>query len=140
MKERLSRKMAKDRIATFEQGLEVDAAFCWEREPHLDPDQTTLDKAIPQTPGRRSGKKGKKIWRMEYQWRSAEDFKKYAWWFFERKEGYSDSWNKLDSFISPRSASDHFRSMRPTTYWDCVSGRNFRIRNLQTGEVIQLGK
>lgn len=109
------------------------------------PEELTKDKAKLVHAGK-PAKKGKKIFLIEYKWKSQEDFVKYRrpyWKGFT----YSDQWQHNDfgcRFHTLEGARDSFKTIRPhmglnnQVFHDPVSGRNWRIRNEVTGEITEL--
>lgn len=132
-RETITRKMVNDRLTEFEKT----------RLPAEGPEPGLLDKANPNKIGSRKDKR-KKVWLLEYKWLNEDDFKKYHTRQLFGSPKYStewqnERWNK--KFRDERTARDHFRSFNGHglgTFWDRTTGREYRLRNTETGEIITL--
>lgn len=99
-------------------------------------------------PVNKPGKKKSKDWVVEYKWKSIEDFNKYPKTWF-RSDTYSEEWRPIqfgNKFITLKSAIqsiDQFmkvarayhKSDLMSGFYDDKFGKDYRVRNLKTGEI-----
>jgi hypothetical protein len=123
MKDRISRKMQHDRLHE------------WNKTHHPDefPESSFMDKAVPNS-DHKSTKSKKKVWWLEFQWKSEKDFNIYKkdWWFFLTEKVYNEEWRKNtfgNKFVRLQDLENSFRTMNQ------IEGRNWRGRNTETGEI-----
>ena len=81
---------------------------------------------------KRKRPKPKRDWAIEFRWLSVDDWKKHK---FMHDDEFTLAWKESGKFETKESALYNIRNSKPGTYIDLVSGREFRIKNLITGDV-----
>lgn len=123
----ITRKMSNDRLHEWSKT----------NAPDEHPEPMLLDKASPAAVKKSRARK-KKVWHIEWQWQNINMFKLYhhkAW----KTGDFSDKWQAQlfgGKFVTLADAENSFKTLKPTQYFDRFSGRNWRIRNIETGEII----
>jgi hypothetical protein len=100
-------------------------------------------------PVSKPGKKKSKEWIVEYKWKSLEEYNKYPKKWY-RSDVYSEEWrsiaysNKFHTSKSAIQSIDQFIKVAKayhkndlmTGWYDDKFGKDYRVRNLKTGETI----
>ncbi len=103
------------------------------------PEELLLDKARAKLLHKQSKKK-EKIFIVEHQWQTESDFVKYAYHKWYGEEVFSDSWRSSRwgaKYTTLEGARNYLKTLRPDEkeWRNEVTGRNFRVRNTETGEL-----
>lgn len=130
--EKISKKQAHDRITEWLKTGQPDEFL----ETHL------FDKAKLNKSGRKNNNV-KKVWFIEFKWNSLDDYKKYSKNFWFGVETYETKWQsrkRCSKYKTAKDAINRYRQMRggPREMFDDLSGRTFRLRNIHTGQIIDL--
>lgn len=121
--------------------VQTHPAFNFELpDAEASPEADLVDKARFKLAGKGTPRKKEKIWYLEYHWMSKDHHAKHKSWLL-RNQAYTSQWTRNTfghKFMTLAGAQDHFKTMRPTTYFNDIEGRDWRIRNTRTGEIYTL--
>jgi hypothetical protein len=101
-------------------------------------------------PVSKPGKKKSKDWMIEYRWKSLQEYNKYPKRWY-RSDTYSEEWrpvkysNKFHTSKAAIQSIDQFMKVSQsyhknnllTGFYDDNFGKDFRVRNLKTGEIYE---
>jgi hypothetical protein len=104
------------------------------------PEAHLMDKARFKLLSRPRGRRKPKVWWLECQWFDLEAFDKHRHWLWDKE--FIEHWHLPNpwgnKFMTLAGAKDHYKTMRPAGYFDNISGRCWRIKNIITGEIYLL--
>lgn len=141
----ITRPVVKERLDTWTKKRSSKQEWLEKRfneqdtRPDEFPETIVLDKAKPVLLNK-PGKKEKKTFSIEYQWKSLHDFNTIKKRWSMRNDVYSDKWQSHHGgkFTTLVGAYSSYKTMKMTTYYDPISGRNWRVRDTATGETFNM--